>query len=374
MPELSATGPGTTVSLLVDPAMLVRTFAIRLSGLVSLRLAVAVAVYAVLIVYAARHVADAERPIAWLALLTIPLAVVRPAVAMILGALILRVAFVGFTPTDPIDNAHYAFDRAFSGQNPYAGHVYPNGTAYVYGPLGLVSYQLGIPGEILASLGTSIILAHQRAWVTLGLFSSFPLLLFTASTGANDHSPTFLLVAALVLMRSHGKTGAALLACAAAVKPYALAWALPAVGFGGLSVLAVWAITTALLWAPVLGWGPGSFIKSVQSVQGDWAATGQLHASWGLNIPVLSWLALPIAFGSLFVHSWRGMALIGASVFAVFLGFGAWANVANLVPLVAVVGLALEVRNGEERWRLWRSHDSSGDVRIRPATGPRPGS
>jgi heme exporter protein D len=34
--------------------------------------------------------------------------------------------------------------------------------------------------------------------------------------------------------------------------------------------------------------------------------------------------------------------LIGATAFAVYLGFAPWANTAHLVPLVAVVGLTLE--------------------------------
>jgi hypothetical protein len=312
------------------------------------RLDLAIALFAGLACFTAiRYLADAlGRPAALIALVTIPAALLlrsRPwyaAAAMIVGATILRIAHIGLFPTDPLESAYDAFGRILAGQNPYGEQS--DGPTYAYGPLGLLVFQLGIPGEIIAAAGTSIVLAWRRAWITLALFSSFPLLLFTASTGANDHTPTFLLSLGLVLLQAHPKLGAVLIACAVAVKPYAAAWVLPAVGIGGMPVLAVGAATTAALWAPLLVWGPASFLESLSVLEAGWLAAQRLHPSWGIDVPVLRWLAVPLTTAGLFVRSWRGACLLGVAAFAVYLGFAPWANVAHFVPIVAVMGLALE--------------------------------
>lgn len=314
------------------------------------KLDVAIALYAGLASFTAiRYLAEAQgRSVALIALLSIPMALLlrsQPrlaAAAMIVGATILRAAHVGLFPTDPLESAHDAFGRILAGQNPYGAQS--DGPTYAYGPLGLLVFQLGIPGEIAAAAGTSIVLAWQRAWITLALFSSYPLLLFTASTGANDHTPTFLLSLGLVLLRTHPKSGAAVIACAVAVKPYAAAWILPAVGVGGVPVLAIGAATTAVLWAPLLVWGPALFLESLGVLESGWVIARKIHASsnWGMDVPVLRWLAVPLTVTALFVRSWRAACLLGAAAFAAYLGFAPWANLAHFVPIVAVTGLAVE--------------------------------
>ena len=65
-------------------------------------------------------------------------------------------------------------------------------------------------------------------------------------------------------MRTQPLVGAGALAVAAALKPYAFAWFLPAIGFGGMWVTAVLAAGTAVLWTPLLLWwgGPAAFFLS----------------------------------------------------------------------------------------------------------------
>ena len=77
---------------------------------------------------------------------------------------------VGLSASDPIEVSQLAADRAFNGENPY-GVTYGDDNPYVYGPLGLIAYQAGIPGEVLATVATSAVLAWSGAWITLALFN-----------------------------------------------------------------------------------------------------------------------------------------------------------------------------------------------------------
>ena len=83
------------------------------------------------------------------------------------------------------------------------------------------------------------VLVACRSWLTLALYAGLPFAVFLTTTGVNDYSPGLLILSAMLLLRSRPVPGAAVLALAASVKPYAFAWFLPAIGFAGMSAAAV---------------------------------------------------------------------------------------------------------------------------------------
>lgn len=321
------------------------------------------------------------------ALVAGPLAMVlrrRPylaAAVLIGGATVLRLAFLGLTASDPIAVSQAAGRAALAGQNPYALH-YADGLSYPYGPLGLITYQAGIPGELLATIGTSVLLAWGGAWMTLALFNAWPQFIYMPVIGNNDFSVGFLTLAALLLVPRRPAVAMALLAAAVAIKPYAAAWALPAAVYAGLVPSLAGLGVSVLLWAPVLLlWGVPSFARATLEAEQVRASLPQVP-SWSFaDAPLLRWLAVPISFVAFFVRSWRGMALTGSVVFVVFLGFAPRAPQPYLGFLLPILGLALEWRrpNDHRPYAIGLPHGgaSSGDVQrsatatpqaIRPAT------
>lgn len=273
---------------------------------------------------------------------------VAAAAVLVIGATLLRLAFVGWTFSDPLEISAQASDRALAGFDPYGGFVYDQGrtaAVYPYGPLGLVTYRLGIPAEMLAVLGTSAVLIWQRAWLTLAFFNAWPQFLLAPAIGNNDFSVGFVLLGSLVLLPSRPKLAMALLAAAIAIKPYAAAWLLPGIGFAGASAGLIGLATSVICWFPVLFiWGPPSFAASVHALEATWNEQATLdHSSWAFaDVPFMRLLAFPIGLAGLLVRSWRGVLLTGSLVFVVFLGFAPSAHAGYLGALIPVLGLALE--------------------------------
>ena len=277
------------------------------------------------------------------------------ATALVVGASILRLSFVGFSGSDPIAVSQWAAERALSGLDPYAGHVYPSGTVYPYGPLGLLTYQAGVPGEFIGITATSVLLIWARAWLTLAFMNSWPQFLYTPVIGNNDYSVGFLLALAIVYLRLRPMVGMGLLATAIAVKPYAAAWFLPALGYVGFGAAAVVGIATSLvLWSPVLLlWGLPSFMDSIVALEQGKRPSAAVP-SWAFaDIPALRLLVVPLSALGVILRSWTAMALLGAAGFIAFLGFAPWAHHANLGAVLPIVGLVAEwrpqVRHATER-------------------------
>lgn len=264
------------------------------------------------------------------------------------GATAIRIAFVGWTFSDPLEVSLQASDRALAGFDPYGGFVYEQGrtaAVYPYGPLGLVTYRLGIPAEMLAVLGTSAVLIWQRAWLTLAFFNAWPQLLLAPAIGNNDFSVGFVLLMALVVLPARPKLAMALLAAAIAIKPYAAAWLLPAIGFAGTSAGLIGFAASVILWFPVLFiWGLPSFVASMHTLEATWREQATLgHSSWAFaDLPLMRLVAFPIGLAGLLVRSWRGVMLVGSVVFVTFLGFAPSAHAGYLGALIPVIGLALE--------------------------------
>jgi hypothetical protein len=171
------------------------------------------------------------------------------------------------------------------------------------------------------------------------VYSGLPFSIFLTSTGVNDYSPGLLIAGGLLLLRSRPVIGAGLLALAAAIKPYAVAWFLPAIGFGGGAVAATLAGASAVLWSPLLVWGPGGYLRSVQLNAGVHPVPAN-----ALNLPALRWLALPVTAAGLFARRWDVAVLLGALTFVVYLFFDHWASLGYWLAVIPAAGIAIEDR------------------------------
>jgi len=290
----------------------------------------------------------AGRPLAISALVAAPIAFLvrrRPLVSaaiLVAGATVLRLSLIGLFSSDPIEVSQLASAVAFAGADPYAAR-YLDGLPYPYGPVGLVSYLGGVPAELIATIGVSAILAAHGAWISLALFNAWPQFLYMPVIGNNDFSVGFVTLFALVLLRSRPMIGMALLAIAIGIKPYAAAWLFPAGVFGGWLASLIGMAVLVVCWAPVLFiWGVPSFVRA--SAEAEQVRSGLAEVpSWSFaDLPLVRWLAVPIAFAAVFVRSWRAMVLTGATVFVVFLGFAPRAPQPYVAFLLPIVGLAIE--------------------------------
>lgn len=291
-----------------------------------------------------------DRPFALVALVPSFLALAwrkRPmlaGVAIGASATLLRLSYVGIGYSTQVDHARKAASRVLDALSPY-GVLLPSATAppepYVYGPIGLLWWQPGVIVELLGAVGVTALLIATHSWLTLGLYSSLPFSIYLTTTGVNDYSPGLLIAGGLLLLRSRPVIGAGVLAVAAAVKPYAVAWFLPAIGFGGPAVAAMLAGVSAILWSPLLVWGPASFARSVELSEGVHPI--QENA---LNTPLLRWLAMPLTVAALFVRRWDVAVLLGGAAFVAYLFFDRWASLGYWLAVIPAVGIAIEDRWG----------------------------
>jgi uncharacterized membrane protein len=274
------------------------------------------------------------------------------------GATWLRLSYLGIGYSTQIDVTREAAERAFQGASPY-GFLIPSATAppepFVYGPLSLPLAQPGVVVELLAAVGVTALLIATRSWLTLGAYSSAPFAIFLTTTGVNDYSPGLLIAAGLVLARSRPVVGAVLLATAAAIKPYAIAWFLPLMGYGGWPATAALATTTVVLWSPVLLWDPTTLIRSVQL-----HGALQREGANAIDIPAVRWLAIPLSAAGLVARAWEPMVLLGSLAFIAYLFFAAWASLSYWVAVGPAAGIALEqIGRSSTRMRLTATSPSN---------------
>ena len=317
------------------------------------RMDLAIIAFAPMATLSALHLAVyQDRPWALLALLAVPLAVAcrkRPmlaASALAIGALIMRAGYTGIGYSDQLDLSQAAAARAFQGLNPYGVALVDSGAPYSYGPLGLVWWAPGVATELAGCAGILGLLVWQRAWLTLAVWGSFPPFVFHSLSGINDASVGFLMAGSLLVARERPLLGAAGIAVAAAIKPYALAWVLPLAGYGGGAVLLVAGGASAILWSPLALWGLDAFVRSTLAVEGlrmQIAAGGAGLGGGSIDLPVVRWMAVPMAAASLLLaRDWRVMVLTGSAVYFLFLFFSPWTSAGYWIALVPLVGLALE--------------------------------
>lgn len=279
--------------------------------------------------------------------------------AIAAGGLWLRIIFSALPETaDQLIVGRAAFETVISGGNPYGiGYAAsePPGSPYVYGPLALITSLLRAPGEALAAAGTMAVLAKTRSFLTLGVFGGFIFVVQLGSSGINDLIPGFLLMAGLVTLEHHRVSGATLLAVAAAVKPYCLAWFPAAMGYGGVTAAVALVGITGVLWSPLLAWGPASFLRSVEM-----AAAVHPVPENSLNVPALRILAVPLALAALFVRSWTLTVVAGAAIFLVVLFTDRWASYGYWLVVLPILGMVAE------RWLRERAAPSTprGPLRL----------
>jgi hypothetical protein len=279
---------------------------------------------------------------------------------------VMRLGFPGIGYGDQIAVSHSALERVLAGGSPYGvgyASTTPPGAPFPYGPLGLIWWLPGPIIEFAAALGMVAVLMRERAWLSAAFIAGWYPSVALSLVGVNDFSPGLLLLVAMIGLRSHRVLGAGLLAVAAAIKPYAFAWYLPAIGYGGLSVFAVLLASTAILWSPLFLWwgGVSSFIETVRL-----AARSHPDPGYSVNAPSLRWLAVPYLVLSIVARRWEDMVIFGSAVFVILLFLDKWASNGYWLAVLPVLGLALELRFLPDPDVQDRPRRRRGDARPRP--------
>jgi len=302
--------------------------------------------------YALGRAVDAEisrgYPMAWMAMLAIPVGVFLLRRPLLLGLVMaaagvyLRALYLSAPETcDQLAVSRAALGVAVGGGTPYGvgyAESWPAGAPFPYAPLAMVTSVLGVPGEVLAVAGIMLILAFSRAVLTLAVLAAWVTAIEFGVCGLNDQLPAFLLLAGLLLIERRDRIpGAVLVAFSAGIKPYTLAWFPALIGFGGPVVTATLLAVSALAWLPVMYWGPGTFLHSIELARGTHPTPDNT-----LNQPHLRILALPLAVLSLFARSWSMAVLSGALIFLVVLFLDYWASVGYWFVVMPVVGIVAE--------------------------------
>ncbi len=314
---------------------------------IDVRLWVAVILYALMAMLSAEMGAIVGRPIAFLALLTVPAILYwrdRPVLvgaAIVVGGIWLRAAIAYAAPmTDQIETTQAAWRDVLLGLNPYGHDILGTSTnaPFPYGPLSLIAYIPGAWTEIAAAGATLALLARHRAWVTLAILAACPLTVRGAVMGLNDTLPGLLILLAMLEARRSPVRGAAILALAVAVKPYAAVWLPGLVGLGGFVPAIVFGAVSLVLWLPMLAvWGAGAFLKSIQMAQD--IHTEQYAA---LDLPPLRMLAVPLALVPAAWRSWQASVWFGIAGFMAYLYLARWASLGYLLAILPLAGLAIE--------------------------------
>jgi len=284
------------------------------------------------------------------------------AILVLMGAgLALRAAAVGGGWSDVMLVTDAAIRTMLAGGSPY-GIGYPEsippGAPFAYGPIALLWYlpAHGGPGrmETLLTMLVVVVLAIRGRPLGLCLYATLPPLLVTATDGSNDTSAGILILGALLVAQRSPMAGGMLLAVAAAFKPYAVAWLLPLLAYGGVAgPLAAFAVGSAIAWGwAVLAWGPRPILDSLAQAEGVHAVP-YYSLAWVAQdlwrMPDTAWSVLRYALGLLVaavgwleVRTARSFVVTGCAVFVVTLYAGWWSTFAYLAALAPVVAWHLD--------------------------------
>lgn len=270
-----------------------------------------------------------DRPWAAVALLAAPLALRWP-LALIAGSLVLMLAYIDTGGADQTMLSLRALDSLLAGESPWRIYHFETwSNPFAYGPASMLTGLAWPVLEIASAIGLLVLLSRV-APVTMGLMAGLPIFVNLAFSGVNDYTPALLTVGALLLLRDERmRAGLVTLALAAAVKPYAAAWFLPAIGLTGWPAVPWLLGVSALLWLPFAGWLPDYLAMTREAAN----ITGY---------PPTRWLAIPLGLASLVARSWTAMVLLGSGIFAAVLLFGSWASLGYLIVLIPALGVALE--------------------------------
>lgn len=290
------------------------------------RISAPLLIYVVLSGVAVAQLVGIGRP--WGALALLPLAVggIRGIIA---SSAAFKMVYLGSASFDPIATTQAAWERVLAGLSPYGVGLPPTGNPFPYGPLALPWWAIGPAVEVVASVALLVVL--RRTPVTMSVVAGLHFFHYLASAGNNDFSPTLLLIAGLLLVRTRPLAAGALVAASVALKPYTAVWMLSAAALGGLPAVAGMAATTVVLWSPLLFWGFASLMASLRGSAGgrDFIGAWQPYVAGGFVLATIA-------------PSWRWSLLAGSAAFAILLFSPVFLHVGYLVPLVAVTGIALE--------------------------------
>jgi hypothetical protein len=311
-------------------------------------------------------------------LVSLRFAIAPFAVLVLAGVgLALRAAAVGGGWSDVMLVTDAAIRTMLEGSSPYGigyQESIPPGAPFAYGPIALLWYLpgLGDPGgmEKLLTMLVVAVLALRGRPLGLALYATLPPLLVTATDGSNDTSAGILILGALLVAQRSPVAGGALLAVAAAFKPYAVAWLLPLLAYGGIAwPLAAFLIGSVAAWGwAVLAWGPRPILDSLAQAEGVHAVP-YYSLAWVAQdlwrMPETAWSVLRYALGLLVaivgwfeVRTARSFVVTGCAIFVVTLYAGWWSTFAYLAALAPVV--------------CWHLDDwlGLGDLRVRWPTDP----
>lgn len=293
--------------------------------------------------------------------------------------------------SDVIDVVAAAIRHVEFGNNPY-GIGYnasrPSGAPYAYGPLALLWYAPlqndGWELELLMACLVLTLLAMRGKLLGLAFYAVAPTLVAISGDGSNDTSAGVLLLAALVVGERRPKSGAALLAVAAAFKPYAAAWAPALFVWGGWGVAATFVASSVLLWSPVLFiWGVPSFLKSLDLADKTHGVTywslGELYESVfhrgairdvfnELRIvlgAITAVVTLPWARSLGGNRSFSGVILAGTLVYLVTLYAGFWSTYAYFAAIGPILAWRIDGWLGIPQRPLVRLPDDPEPVAAR---------
>ena len=290
-------------------------------------------------------------------LVSLRFAIAPVAVLVLMGVgLVLRAAAVGGGWSDVMLVTDAAIRTMLEGVSPYGigyQESIPPGAPFAYGPIALLWYLPGHgdPGrmETLLTMAVVVVLAIRGRPLGLALYATLPPLLVTATDGSNDTSAGVLILGALLVAQRSPIAGGVLLAVAAAFKPYAVAWLLPLLAYGGVAgPLGAFLLGSILAWGwAMLAWGPRPILDSLAQAEGVHAVP-YYSLAWVAQdlwrMPETAWSVLRYALGLLVavigwieVRSARSFVVTGCAIFVVTLYAGWWSTFAYLAALAPVL-------------------------------------
>jgi hypothetical protein len=317
-------------------------------------------------------------------LVSLRFAIAPVAILVLMGVgLALRAAAVGGGWSDVMLVTDAAIRTMLSGASPYGigyQESIPPGAPFAYGPIALLWYlpAQGGPGrmETLLTMLMLVVLALRGRPLGLCLYATLPPLLITATDGSNDTSAGVLILVALVIAQRAPVAGGALLAFAAAFKPYAVAWLLPLLAYAGVAgPLTAFLVASVVAWGwAVVAWGPRPIVDSLAEAEGVHAVPYYSLAWVAQDIwqmPDTAWSILrygmglaAAAIGWLEVRTARSFVVVGCAIFVVTLFGGWWSTFAYLAALAPVVCWHLDDWLGLTELRIRWPGDPVGRLTI----------
>jgi len=278
-------------------------------------------------------------------------------IALVIAGIDLRFAYLSPVGSDVDDVTIAAIQRLLAGQSPY-GFAYPEtvppGSTFPYGPLALLWY-LPFPSprqlELFISIAILVALAVRGRPLGVAIYATLIPLLVVASDGSNDNSAGLLLLIALVSAERWPRVGAAVLGLAIAFKPYALAWAAPMVGWGGLALLWPILLAAGTFWLPaIVAWGPAAIYQSLVGAEEAQIRVGAYYSlawalkRWGSPVAPETLNQLRLLIGAvasgialLRTRSHAAMILGGTAIFLATLFLGAWSTFAYFAAIAPTI-------------------------------------